>query len=550
MSHVSDCPETCAALWDYVDSKFDVHRCFGEDGGEQIARLSAQACAHPFSFGMGLLTSLLGCCNGGTIAAFPGSLTPLSLMSIVVNPKQTRKSGITNVMNKVGDVVDAVASERASAVLGQPTRLQSTLLNTFSEAAFWQRASSSWDQRLPGEAQDKDKMRFHHSLLLGLDECYRMFRFLGLTVSNSSSSKEQGLTDSASQFNALMQSGRSSMALKVGVGHEGREVVNVAGLGNIHVGPWVSLAKGDSGSHTVAAMERILFVTGRPVSPHSALPDSLVVDDTFAKWKWVPLLSNMLPSLGLSAAALRYETAVKEFDSAEADEGRSLEAGGQEWLQPEFAIGNRDIDVPSIEGMARKVLHYFDKAHMKLTFEAEAEQLWLAYVTCFNSEAAVLRDSNDPQAARKATGPMHLAADPSEVETKQLQVQSKHVLRAYDTLTLCHSLLNLAITGRAAGKVEEPVSPAVMQMSSAERLLASVRAHRWPTSQYERFEASQVQGEEDTGEAPDAPEGELQIMSQKDRPALDIGFGPDGKSVQDPAHGEPFLSDKVPGRIQ
>ena len=45
--------------WDYVDAHFEEKELFGEQGGDMIARLSAQVCAHPFRYGMALQTALL-----------------------------------------------------------------------------------------------------------------------------------------------------------------------------------------------------------------------------------------------------------------------------------------------------------------------------------------------------------------------------------------------------------------------------------------------------------------------------------------------------------
>lgn len=85
------------------------------------------------------------------------------------------------------------------------------------------------------------------------------------------------------------------------------------------------------------------------------------------------------------------------------------EADGQQLLKAEFAIGNRDLEVPSVEEMAQKVLRYFSEPHMAVSFETEAKGLWQAYATCFNSEAGVLRDMGDPGCARSGTAPSQLA---------------------------------------------------------------------------------------------------------------------------------------------
>ena len=136
---------------------------------------------------------------------------------------------MTNVMNKVGKAVDTVLAERAAGTEPQP---KSVVLTTFTEAAFFQRCSA-------------DRDRLYYSVLLSLDESYRFLKMLGLTT-GSSSGKEHAATptDGASQWNALMQTGHSSMSCKTGVSYESRNATcSVVGVGNLHAAPFISLAK-------------------------------------------------------------------------------------------------------------------------------------------------------------------------------------------------------------------------------------------------------------------------------------------------------------------
>ena len=64
-------------------------------------------------------------------------------------------------------------------------------------------------------------------------------------------------------------------------------------------------------------MERILFLFGRPISPHAALVSSILLPDDFERVSWVPLLPNMLESLGLTRDALALETARRVFEPTE-----------------------------------------------------------------------------------------------------------------------------------------------------------------------------------------------------------------------------------------
>lgn len=318
------------ACWDHVDRKFDAARFFGDKGAEVIGKLSAQACAHEFPFAMCLATSLLGGCNGATVSAFAGQKTPLSLVTLVFNPAQTRKSGMTSVISKVAAAVDSASAARCVASDGQATKLHSCLMSTFTEASLFQRASAGWDQRVVSDPSNETK-RFHFSLLLSLDESYRFLRFLGLSGTGankaSSSSKDSGSgpTDAGSQWNALLQTGRSSMACKVGASYEAQAVVTLAGVGNIHPPAFLSLCKSETGHHDCAVMERMLWVTGRPVSPHASLP-AHIVPEGFPRLRWVPLLPDMIPALHLPESALHAELAAQEFPKAECEEAEGCPA--------------------------------------------------------------------------------------------------------------------------------------------------------------------------------------------------------------------------------
>lgn len=74
------------------------------------------------------------------------------------------------------------------------------------------------------------------------------------------------------------------------------------------------MLRGDVGHHEVASMERLVFITGRPISPHQALPEALALPEDFEKFLWVPLLENMLPSLGLPEAAMSEDLAAEKFE--------------------------------------------------------------------------------------------------------------------------------------------------------------------------------------------------------------------------------------------
>lgn len=297
--------------WDLVDRNFCVEQVFGARGADVICRGAARSSVHEFGYSLCLEAALLGCCNGASIAAWPGKATPLSLVVLLANPAQTRKSQISSLMIEVGKAVDASCRQRAQDA-GLPLEageLQSVVLSNFTEAAFFQRTSGGWGQHVSGQ-------RLHFSTLLAIDESYRLLKMLGLTGESSKGSKKDkdaGPCDGASQWNTLLQTGHSNLACKGAQSYESQMCVNVAAVGNLHLGPLISMLRGDMGQHEVASLERILICSARPVAPHSQLPERVALPNTAERLMWVPLLRCMLESLGLPDASLSPQTAREAF---------------------------------------------------------------------------------------------------------------------------------------------------------------------------------------------------------------------------------------------
>ena len=286
--------------WDHVDKKFQAEQIFGAVGADVIRRGAARSSVHEFGYSLCLQAALLGCVNGAGIAAWPGRPTPLSLVVLVANPQQTRKSQTARVMTEVGKAVDDACRQRA-VDLGLSTGsgdLQSLLLSVFTEAAFFQRTSSGWSHHVSGR-------RLHFSSLVSLDEGYRLLKMLNLTCDAGKKESSSGPSDSASQWNTLLQTGESNLACKAGLSYEAHQSVNVAAVGNVHLGPLTAMLRGELGQHEVAALERILICSSRPVAPHAPLPEAVVLPDNAERLVWVPLLRCMCEDLGLSEDVLK-----------------------------------------------------------------------------------------------------------------------------------------------------------------------------------------------------------------------------------------------------
>lgn len=127
-----------------------------------------------------------------------------------------------------------------------------TMLTTFTEAAFFQHCP---DYDLFG--------RMHHGVLVNLDECYNLLRMLGLVATDKESCDPNSVTDAASEFNRLVQTGAASLATKASgsFGSAGRPVVSMGLGGNAHPSVIVPMERGEVGSNHATAKKRLLLVT-------------------------------------------------------------------------------------------------------------------------------------------------------------------------------------------------------------------------------------------------------------------------------------------------
>lgn len=330
------------AAYDLVDANFQAEGVYGERGAQIVQRLAARASHHPMPYGLAMQAALASSANGACVQAFPGSKSPVSLVVLNVNLPQTRKSQLNMALQEVTGVNDDVATRRAKRLLreahdnehgAEHVTAKSTTLCSFTESAFFHRCSADWDQvQLPGQEGACGRGRFHYSTLLNLDEAYKFLRMLGLVqTSGPNKGNEHGsVTEAASEFNRLMQTGRTALATKTSGSYgEGSGVTNLCGVGNVHPSVYIPVLRGEAGSHHVAAKERLVESTGRPVEPHAAVPLSVEVPEDFQRWVWSPLLDIMLQPLGLPEGANKQESAAMLFTRAVDEDlpGNAADAG-------------------------------------------------------------------------------------------------------------------------------------------------------------------------------------------------------------------------------
>ena len=96
-----------------------------------------------------------------------------------------------------------------------------------------------WAQHVSGE-------RLHFSSMLAVDESYRLLRMLGLVGEHGKKEKDDSSPcDGASPWSALLQTGHSNLACKTGVSYQVHRAVNVAAVGNLHLGPLMAMLRGE-----------------------------------------------------------------------------------------------------------------------------------------------------------------------------------------------------------------------------------------------------------------------------------------------------------------
>ena len=573
------------AAWDYVDAHYHTEEIFGDDGSQIILRLATRASHPELPYALSILAGLVGCANGARISVFPcDDLAPISMVFLNINYPQTRKSQIASAIAKIGTAADKKAQKRAqtaAAADAPQVTLWSTTLSSFTEPAFFQRCAGDWCQNTDENAPEAVSGRFHFSTLLNLDEAYKFLKMLGLVSQASSGDKKvdaAAVPDAASEFNKLMQVGRSALATKTAGSFGGDDTppVNVAGVGNLHPSVWIPVERCEAGKNHAASKERLLVATGRPIEPHHGVPQRLQLDPQFRRWVWSPLLHVMVEPLGLrpgsddpAQASVLYERcAATGEDGSDGEEDREQEfvpdsrgyhitlvdgyatrlrfrvmtEGGVRRLLPEFRVANRHISVPPGENtvdMADRVLAYFSALNMDITWSARAVTLFQGFSAVFHANTAAVRTGNmASHAARLGAAPWHLSVlstalfifeigegqhdGTDALKKKELEVQESHVVRAFKLLTFIHGISKCWARPCGGQQSEAHVSQHSLAAAAA-RLSAPDASGILPKSQFGNFALTQPAPEAAEPDSPVAatPHAEAhaeEIASARDEP--------------------------------
>lgn len=151
--------------------------------------------------------------------------------------------------------------------------------------------------------------------------------------------------------------------------------------------------------------------------------------------------------------------------------------------------------------MAKRVISYFETPFRVLEFSPEGRKLFTAFQASFNTQAALLRDSDC--SARCGTAAWQLAVLSASMLVLdiglgecppgvELQVQSHHVCRAFSQLKLFHDVVDFWTEKVPAmsDHVRGDTSDTARQMSSSERLNVVCDA-ALPHSQFQEFQPTQ-----------------------------------------------------------
>ncbi|CAK0813141.1 unnamed protein product [Prorocentrum cordatum] len=569
------------ASWAIVDGAFESADIPGPRAAQVLLRHSTRASHHEFPCALSVMAGLVACTNGAKVAVFPGPASPLMLSVINVNYPQTRKSSTHSSMHEVSKEIDGQSKDRAEGIVrdglhaGQgalgvgpagppPVQVNSATLTSFANAAFFQRCAGDWGQVRNG-AELGCPGRVHFGTLINVDEAYKMLRMIGLVSAGGAASKggdALDVTDAASEFNRLLQTGTASYTTKNAgaYGEAAAPTISMGVLGNGRPSVIIPMGRGDIGSNHVAAKERLLFVAGRPVEPRAPVPARLQVraGEVFKPWVWPKLLMCMSGPLCLLAdvaapagaraklqrARRRPDCGNESDDEGDADDAfdpdasgymielvdgtssrlrfrkRHGERGEVAWVA-DYRVANRAVPIPedmTMKRRAERVLEYFSAPHAVIPWTEDALLAHKGLCVCFNAECAVRRDDGDvEEAARLGAAPWHLAVLSSallvleiavgehdgtaDFRSRCLRVQEAHVVRGFDLIRLCHDVRK-AWQAETPGDADAAAALASQALENASRSqLAAMPPNGLPG--FDEWQATQT-----TPQVPPVPEPE------------------------------------------
>jgi len=475
-------------MWDIVDKHFDPVYVLSPAGHRLVQTYSLKAAHHELPYVMHFLAIMCSLVNGAKSQWFPNSSSPMFLMVLNVNYTQTRKSSLTGNGDNFGDQLDAfvkavvsakadqarqqrgvrarggddaedsaVRSRRRSrsdaedAPLARP-EVVSSVLHSATPTEFFHRCAGDFQQVKNADAfPDADLSGRHNfGILVNLDEAYDMLVAFGLIDDGKAVSKGKTVVNPfQSAFNKLAQYGQASRATKTSgsYGQAAAPTISAGLTGNMQHSTYMPMERGESGSHHVAAKERILISTGRPIQPHAPLPEDYEMPEGHPRWNWVPLVPDVAAVLQFEVGAASPEQAAKVWSRAKAptEEAPAAECeqiGGKVYVpdaegfevklpdgvatqvrfrrapnmpngfRAEWRTANRSFPMPpehTLEVCVPRVTAYFAQPHLELKPSEEALAMHQSYQGAFNVKSQLERESGEVHSgAALGAAPWHL----------------------------------------------------------------------------------------------------------------------------------------------
>ncbi|CAK0852636.1 unnamed protein product, partial [Prorocentrum cordatum] len=405
--------------WEVVDKHFDPEDILGSVVADVVSKHAVRASQHELPCAMSMMAGCISMANGGGVSAFPNSPSPLAMAVLNTNYPQTRKSAITAAVAMLGRAMDKIANERARAAMG-PGAKQAHVP-----------AKRSEEQGAPNPEPDGDDLaQTNHGTLLNLDEAYKMLRMLGMIADTGSQKGPLEVTDLASDFNRLFQTGVAAYATKT-AGSSGQDAGASACLGvagNAHPAITVPMERGGLGNHRVAVRGRWRILTAHVVEPRAPLPGDFVAPPGFHERSWPELMSTMAGPLGFPPGAdipeIAANTLPRARDAPHSDAVAHESQSGEEYLPgvegyyvqladgtqsrirfkrvpgkwcPTFQVPNRDIPVfanMSMDSIAARVLDMFETPGIQLGLSTKGLLALHGFHAIFKAGCAQARNAD------------------------------------------------------------------------------------------------------------------------------------------------------------
>ena len=517
------------AMWDIVDKWFDPVKVLTREGCELILSYSIKA-AHPvLPHVLHFLAMMCALAKGAKSQWFPNAPSPIFIFAINVNYTQTKESSLTGNGDAFGDLLDqatrddvshkmtdaqaASSSRRTTVGTSAPAagidadvtplaKVVSCVIHSATLTEFFHRVSGDHPQVAIADTIGCEELRGRHKFgnLGNFDEAYDILNALSMLDDGKTNNKGKSTVNSyQSTFNKFAQYGQASRSTKTAgsYGKVDTPTTSTGLSGNMHFSTYVPMERGESGAHHVAAKERLLISTERPIQPHAPLPEDYPMPGGHSASKWVPLVKDVAEMLQIVGRAAGPEEAAKVWPrmrcldnqpGLETIDGKTYipDASGFKVKLPDgvstqvrfrrdpqaptgfraqWLVSNRSFPMPlehSLETCVPRVCEYFNTPHTPLNPTEDALALHQSYQAGYNVKGYLQRESGDVHGgAAQGAAPWHLGMlasalclfdvfrgdyDYSEAySSRTIEVEEDHVERAAALVKVIYLLKEAAV---------------------------------------------------------------------------------------------------------